>query len=30
VFWHFWCAPLEGRRLFGFLREGERGATADD
>ncbi|MYI83688.1 MAG: hypothetical protein F4056_10580 [Chloroflexi bacterium] len=21
--WHFWCAPLEGRRLFGFVREEE-------
>ncbi|MCZ7576279.1 MAG: hypothetical protein M5U18_04215 [Dehalococcoidia bacterium] len=30
VFWHFWCAPLEGRRLFGFLRAEERSAPADD
>lgn len=30
VFWHFWCAPLDGRRLFGFLRENERAGTTDD
>lgn len=29
VFWHFWCAPIEGRRVFGFLREEERGTAAD-
>lgn len=23
VFWHFWCAPVEGRRLFGFLHQRE-------
>lgn len=28
VFWHLWCAPIEGRRLFGFVRQDERsGAT---
>lgn len=30
VFWHFWCAPLEGRRPFGFLRDEERSTPADD
>lgn len=29
VFWHFWCAPLEGRRPFGFLRDEERSPTDD-
>ena len=24
VFWHLWCAPIEGRRLFGFVREYEQ------
>ena len=24
LFWHPWCAPLEGRRLFGFVREYEQ------
>ncbi|MBE0609236.1 MAG: hypothetical protein IH609_07645 [Dehalococcoidia bacterium] len=23
TFWHYWCAPLNGRRLFGFVRDGE-------
>ena len=26
-FWHFWCAPLEGRRLFGFVRADEQTAA---
>jgi len=30
VFWHFWCAPFEGRRLFEFLRDEERSTPADD
>lgn len=21
TFWHYWCAPLHGRRLFGFVRD---------
>ncbi|MCK6563620.1 MAG: hypothetical protein L6Q80_02590 [Dehalococcoidia bacterium] len=23
TFWHYWCAPLEGRGLFGFVRDDE-------
>ncbi len=23
TFWHYWCAPLEGRGLFGFVRHEE-------
>lgn len=23
TFWHYWCAPLDGRGLFGFVRDGE-------
>lgn len=23
TFWHYWCAPLHGRRLFGFLHQEE-------
>ena len=29
TFWHYWCAPLEGRGLFGFLRQEELADTAD-
>ena len=29
TFWHHWCAPLEGRALFGFLRAEERSDGAD-
>lgn len=27
--WHYWCAPLEGRGLFGFLREDELPIDSD-
>lgn len=27
--WHYWCAPLEGRRLFGFVRPDEQTADPD-
>ncbi len=23
TFWHYWCAPLDGRRLFGLVRDDE-------
>ena len=26
--WHLWCAPMEGRHLFGFVRENEQGAPS--
>ncbi len=28
--WHYWCAPPEGRRLFGFVREGEEAVDPDN
>ena len=28
--WHYWCAPLEGRRLFGFVHEGEEAVEEED
>ncbi|MEZ4503120.1 MAG: hypothetical protein R3C39_10885 [Dehalococcoidia bacterium] len=28
--WHYWCAPLEGRRLFGFVREDEGDIEPND
>ena len=27
TFWHYWCAPLEGRGLFGFVRDDEFGSS---
>jgi len=33
TFWHYWCAPLEGRGLFGFVRDDEvawTGRTTED
>jgi hypothetical protein len=28
--WHYWCAPIEGRRLFGLVREEERLVPDED